>query len=268
METVKRTLTEEQKLKMKEGRERAAAEKLKADMETLAKLQKEVDKKMRKLNQKDIVIDTTISEDPTDETKDSAKSVKEEKPVKEKKPAKKEEPVAKEETVKEEKPVKEKKPAKKEEPVAKEETSVKVKTPVKQEEILVKDEKYTQPSVGLIPEHVISLNIMKIPVENNEDSDTEQNELLFMAKKKAIPKHVKTLVWNKYIGSDKAKASCLSCRQEEISIRSFHCGHVIAEAKGGDMTINNLRPICAACNGSMGTMSMNEFTNQFFGWSI
>ncbi len=40
------------------------------------------------------------------------------------------------------------------------------------------------------------------------------------------------------------------------------------EAKGGDMTINNLRPICAACNGSMGTMSMNEFTTQFFGWSI
>ena len=89
-----------------------------------------------------------------------------------------------------------------------------------------------------------------------------------MTKKKAIPKHVKTLVWNKYIGGDKAKSACMRCRQEEIGIRSFHCGHVIAESKGGDMTINNLRPICAACNGSMGTMSMNEFTSQFFGWSI
>ena len=102
----------------------------------------------------------------------------------------------------------------------------------------------------------------------DEDSDNEEKEASFVAKKKAIPKHVKTLVWNKYIGSDKAKAPCMSCRQEEIVIRSFHCGRVISEAKGGDMTINNLRPICAACNGSMGTMSMNDFTTQFFGWQI
>jgi 5-methylcytosine-specific restriction endonuclease McrA len=99
-------------------------------------------------------------------------------------------------------------------------------------------------------------------------TDDETKELQFIAKKKTIPKHVKTLVWNKYIGADKAKAHCMSCRQADISIRSFHCGHVIAEAKGGDMTINNLRPICSDCNLAMGTMSMNEFTSQFFGWQI
>ena len=53
-----------------------------------------------------------------------------------------------------------------------------------------------------------------------------------------------------------------------ISIRSFHCGHVIAESKGGDTNIANLRPVCAACNLSMGVMSMNEFTTKFFGWSV
>jgi hypothetical protein len=109
---------------------------------------------------------------------------------------------------------------------------------------------------------------VQIVLKNEDDSDTDAQEASFITKKKSIPKHVKTLVWNKYIGSDKAKALCMSCKQEEIGIRSFHCGHVIAEARGGDMTINNLRPICAACNGSMGTMSMNEFTSQFFGWSI
>ena len=87
-------------------------------------------------------------------------------------------------------------------------------------------------------------------------------------KRKAIPKHIKTLVWNKYIGADIASADCVSCRTVKISNRSFHCGHVIADSKGGDMTINNLRPICDACNGSMGTKSMNEFTKEFFGWTV
>ena len=87
-------------------------------------------------------------------------------------------------------------------------------------------------------------------------------------KRKNIPKHVKTLVWNKYIGSDVAQADCVSCRSEKISIRNFHCGHVVSEAAGGYVTINNLRPICAACNLSMGTKSMNEFTREFFGWTV
>jgi hypothetical protein len=98
-------------------------------------------------------------------------------------------------------------------------------------------------------------------------SETVSEEPLHV-KRKAIPKHIKTLVWNKYIGADIASADCVSCRSMKISNRSFHCGHVIAESKGGDMTINNLRPICEACNGSMGTKSMNEFTKEFFGWVV
>jgi len=87
-------------------------------------------------------------------------------------------------------------------------------------------------------------------------------------KRKKIPKHIKTLVWNKYMGVDTAQSDCVSCRSVKITNRSFHCGHVIAESKGGDMNINNLRPICDACNGSMATRSMNEFTKEFFGWTV
>ena len=87
-------------------------------------------------------------------------------------------------------------------------------------------------------------------------------------KRKKIPKHIKTLIWNKYMGVEIAQADCVSCRSVKITNRSFHCGHVIAESKGGDLNINNLRPICEACNGSMGTRSMNEFTQEFFGWSV
>jgi len=98
-------------------------------------------------------------------------------------------------------------------------------------------------------------------------SESSESDPIHIRRKK-IPKHIKTLVWNKYIGPDNASADCVSCRTMKISNRSFHCGHVIAESKGGDMTINNLRPICDACNGSMGTRSMNEFTKEFFGWTV
>ena len=98
--------------------------------------------------------------------------------------------------------------------------------------------------------------------------ETDTNDEPLHLRRKKAPKQIKTLVWNKYIGSDIAEAPCVSCRTAKISNRSFHCGHVIAESKGGDMTINNLRPICADCNGSMGTRSMNEFTKEFFGWTV
>ena len=87
-------------------------------------------------------------------------------------------------------------------------------------------------------------------------------------KKRAIPKHIRTLVWNKHIGADNANAKCISCKEERIDCRNFHCGHVLSESKGGDLTITNLRPICSHCNLSMGTRSMNEFTLEFFGWEV
>jgi hypothetical protein len=87
-------------------------------------------------------------------------------------------------------------------------------------------------------------------------------------RRKKIPSSIRTLVWNKYIAADVAQSDCFCCRTAKISVRSFDCGHVIAEAKGGDLTINNLRPICKDCNKSMGTRSMNEFTKEYFGWTV
>jgi len=87
-------------------------------------------------------------------------------------------------------------------------------------------------------------------------------------RKKNIPKHIKTMVWNVHVGVDKLETKCFSCRAEKIDARHFQCGHVIAEAKGGDLNIKNLRPICQPCNASMGTQSMNEFTQEYFGWNV
>lgn len=78
-----------------------------------------------------------------------------------------------------------------------------------------------------------------------------------------IPKHVKIMVWNKYIGADKAEGKCYVCGKT-IHISEFEVGHNKAVAKGGSDNINNLRPICRQCNLSMGTMSIETFKKKYF----
>jgi len=78
-------------------------------------------------------------------------------------------------------------------------------------------------------------------------------------KKKAIPKVVKDLAWAKWIGDNIAKHKCLCCEVNEIKMNSFHCGHIVAETNGGLTSVENLKPICAACNLSMGTENLEAF---------
>ena len=78
-----------------------------------------------------------------------------------------------------------------------------------------------------------------------------------------IPKKIKELTWYKYIGKDKGVGLCLCCNVTEICQMSFHCGHVISEVNGGEIKVDNMRPICSGCNGSMGTMNMNDFVKKF-----
>ena len=86
--------------------------------------------------------------------------------------------------------------------------------------------------------------------------EVKENKAL---KKKTIPKVVKDHTWSKWIGDDIAKTKCMCCELNEIKMNSFHCGHVIAEINGGLTSIENLRPICSACNLSMKTENMDDF---------
>ena len=83
-------------------------------------------------------------------------------------------------------------------------------------------------------------------------------------KKKPIPKTLKMSVWYTHIGKEIGMVNCPCCNSNEISQMDFDCGHVIAESKGGPMTIENLKPICNKCNRSMRTMNMNEFKQKYF----
>ena len=84
-------------------------------------------------------------------------------------------------------------------------------------------------------------------------------------KKVKIPQALRTATWIEYIGEENSQAKCLCCKTAVISVFNFHCAHVISESKGGELTLENLRPVCGACNLSMGMVSMEDFANSYFG---
>jgi len=91
--------------------------------------------------------------------------------------------------------------------------------------------------------------------------EEEKKEL--KKKKQSIPKNVRVIVWNHYIGEDIIKHKCLCCKKVTICNTNFEVGHVLSEKNGGTHEINNLRPICFACNHSMGSENMVDFVVKF-----
>lgn len=92
---------------------------------------------------------------------------------------------------------------------------------------------------------------------------TQQPPTPSKKKKQNIPKNIKTIVWNHYIGTNIIQHKCLCCKKVLICNTNFEVGHVISEKMGGTLEINNLRPICFACNHSMGTENMIDFVVKY-----
>lgn len=54
------------------------------------------------------------------------------------------------------------------------------------------------------------------------------------------------------------KRICFAC-ESEISKDDWHCGHILAESKGGNASLDNLRPLCPDCNRKMRTTHMYRY---------
>ena len=76
-------------------------------------------------------------------------------------------------------------------------------------------------------------------------------------RKTTIPKPMKRLAWLKYQGNV-GSGKCYSCARI-IYMDDHQAGHVVSEFHGGEVTIENLRPICKPCNTSCGTENLNSF---------
>ena len=83
----------------------------------------------------------------------------------------------------------------------------------------------------------------------------------FKAQKKRITRTLKNKVWNKYYQCEEDMCPINNCTNI-ISKNNFEAGHIIAESKGGDTTLDNLRPICKSCNSSMGNKSWFEYESE------
>lgn len=76
-------------------------------------------------------------------------------------------------------------------------------------------------------------------------------------KRRPADKNTRLLVWEKY-NKKSYEGKCYCCG-DTIYVKHFHVGHNKAVANGGDNSISNLRPLCASCNLSMKTMSIEEY---------
>ena len=79
-----------------------------------------------------------------------------------------------------------------------------------------------------------------------------------------LPAAIRNQTWDKWVGSKIAETKCLCCEHNTIAMRNFEAGHVIASSKGGSDAVDNLRPICKQCNGSMGTNNMKEYMATYY----
>ena len=116
--------------------------------------------------------------------------------------------------------------------------------------------------------HIINKEINKISNEIKKEApkNTEpvreapkKETVEIKKKKKPISATIKRLVWNSNIGEEIGKSKCMCCQVTDITQLSFNCGHIIAEANGGEVIVSNLKPICQNCNSSMGTKNMDDF---------
>jgi hypothetical protein len=47
-------------------------------------------------------------------------------------------------------------------------------------------------------------------------------------------------------------------------MNAFHAGHIISDKDGGLPVVDNLIPICATCNTSMGSINLYTFKEKYF----
>ncbi len=99
--------------------------------------------------------------------------------------------------------------------------------------------------------------VYKLEAQYEKLLEPMQIDPLPKAKKKPISKALRMAVWQEYIGIQ--EAYCYCCQRQKINPFRFQCGHNVAECKGGETTVENLRPVCDLCNSSMGTKNLEEF---------
>ena len=78
-----------------------------------------------------------------------------------------------------------------------------------------------------------------------------------------IGKAKRRKVWEKRNSKTSLNGKCFVCGKH-IDYDDFECGHIVAAFWGGDVSLNNLEPICGSCNRDMGIENLNEYKRKFY----
>lgn len=83
-------------------------------------------------------------------------------------------------------------------------------------------------------------------------------------RKAKIPKALAEQVWITAMGHRFEGKCRVSWCRNRITVFDYECGHNVPESKGGKTTLDNLVPICARCNRSMGDRyTIDEWSKKF-----
>ena len=74
----------------------------------------------------------------------------------------------------------------------------------------------------------------------------------FSYKKQKIPKALREQVWLSNFGKVFEHKCFIPWCNNKINVFDYHVGHNIPESQGGQLCLENLKPICSRCNYSMG----------------
>jgi 5-methylcytosine-specific restriction endonuclease McrA len=78
-------------------------------------------------------------------------------------------------------------------------------------------------------------------------------------KKKGIPKALKEQVWLAHVGAHFSSKCKTPWCKNGITVFDYHTSHLVPESLGGPTVLDNLIPLCAKCNLSMGTMTYSDW---------
>ena len=73
-------------------------------------------------------------------------------------------------------------------------------------------------------------------------------------------------VWENIFGRQYTNI-CPLCQKnimQALDTDTWHMGHIQAWSKGGSDTLENIRPICIACNKSMGSENLKDYCKRKF----
>jgi esterase/lipase len=77
-------------------------------------------------------------------------------------------------------------------------------------------------------------------------------------KRQKVGTTFRKIVWQHYLGKESQTGECFLCG-DSINVWNFEVGHDIPHCAGGEVCIENCRPVCTLCNRSQGAKRFEEF---------